>query len=99
MFGHDVLETLIDQQARNRDNLLSVWVHHPFPALVKVPTIPSFVAEHPETYGSIIELIFTPGVRGGFAFFHSRARVELAPEAFDMEQVFCNKTSAAGFPH
>ena len=32
--------TLIDQQARNRYNLLSVWVHHPFPALVKVPDYP-----------------------------------------------------------
>jgi hypothetical protein len=30
-------ETWIDQQARNRYNILSVWVHHPFPALVKVP--------------------------------------------------------------
>jgi hypothetical protein len=28
---------LIDQQARYRYNMLSVWVHHPFPALVKVP--------------------------------------------------------------
>jgi len=27
---------LIDQQARNRYNVLSVWVHHPFPALVKL---------------------------------------------------------------
>jgi hypothetical protein len=30
-------ETWLDHQARNRYNLLSVWVHHPFPALVKVP--------------------------------------------------------------
>jgi hypothetical protein len=30
-------ETWFDQQARNRYNVLSVWVHHPFPALVKVP--------------------------------------------------------------
>lgn len=30
-------EAWIDQQARNRYNVLSVWVHHPFPALVKVP--------------------------------------------------------------
>jgi hypothetical protein len=30
-------ETWIDEQARNRFNILSVWVHHPFPALVKVP--------------------------------------------------------------
>lgn len=29
-------KTLIDQQARSRYNLLSVWVHHPFPALVKL---------------------------------------------------------------
>ena len=30
-------EEFLDQQARNRYNVLSVWVHHPFPALVKVP--------------------------------------------------------------
>ncbi len=30
-------ESWLDQQARNRYNVLSVWVHHPFPALVKVP--------------------------------------------------------------
>ncbi len=30
-------ETWLDQQARNRYNVLSVWVHHPFPALVMVP--------------------------------------------------------------
>lgn len=30
-------EEWFDQQARNRYNVLSVWVHHPFPALVKVP--------------------------------------------------------------
>ena len=33
-------KTLIDQQARNRYNVLSVWVHHPFPALVKLPDYP-----------------------------------------------------------
>ncbi|MBE0654467.1 MAG: hypothetical protein IH594_11750 [Bacteroidales bacterium] len=33
-------EKLIDQQARNRYNVLSVWVHHPFPALVKLPDYP-----------------------------------------------------------
>ena len=31
---------LIDQQARNRYNVLSVWVHHPFPALVKLADYP-----------------------------------------------------------
>ena len=31
---------LIDQQARNRYNMLSVWVHHPFPALVKLSDYP-----------------------------------------------------------
>jgi hypothetical protein len=30
----------IDQQSRNRYNLLSVWVHHPFPALVQLPDYP-----------------------------------------------------------
>jgi hypothetical protein len=33
-------KSLIDQQARNRYNLLSVWVHHPFPALVKLADFP-----------------------------------------------------------
>jgi hypothetical protein len=33
-------KTLIDQQARNRYNVLSVWVHHPFPALVKLSDYP-----------------------------------------------------------
>lgn len=31
---------LIDQQARYRYNVLSVWVHHPFPALVKLAEYP-----------------------------------------------------------
>jgi hypothetical protein len=31
---------LIDHQARNRYNVLSVWLHHPFPALVKVDDYP-----------------------------------------------------------
>lgn len=31
---------LIDQQARYRYNMLSVWVHHPFPALVRVENYP-----------------------------------------------------------
>lgn len=33
-------KTWIDHQARNRYNVLSVWVHHPFPAIVKVPEYP-----------------------------------------------------------
>ena len=33
-------KTLIDQQARNRYNTLTVWVHHPFPALVKLEDYP-----------------------------------------------------------
>ena len=31
---------LIDQQARNRYNVITVWVHHPFPALVKLEDYP-----------------------------------------------------------
>lgn len=33
-------QKLIDQQARFRYNVLSVWVHHPFPALVKLADYP-----------------------------------------------------------
>ncbi len=45
--------TWIDQQARNRYNVLSVWVHHPFPALVKVPGY---------------EKASLPGIEGYFGF-------------------------------
>lgn len=34
-------KTLIDQQARYRYNVLSVWVHNPFPALVKLADYPN----------------------------------------------------------
>jgi hypothetical protein len=33
-------KTLIDEQTKNRYNVLTVWVHHPFPALVKVADYP-----------------------------------------------------------
>lgn len=33
-------KTWLDEQARNRYNVLSVWVQHPFPAIVKVPDYP-----------------------------------------------------------
>lgn len=33
-------KSLIDQQARNRYNTLTIWVHHPFPALVKLEDYP-----------------------------------------------------------
>jgi uncharacterized repeat protein (TIGR02543 family) len=33
-------KALIDQQARNRYNTLTIWVHHPFPALVKLEDYP-----------------------------------------------------------
>jgi hypothetical protein len=33
-------QRLIDQQTRHRYNVLSVWVHHPFPALVKLNDYP-----------------------------------------------------------
>ncbi len=50
-------KTLIDQQARNRYNLLSVWVHHPFPALVKVADYPNASLPNIQKYDdSIIEL-------------------------------------------
>ena len=50
-------KTLIDQQARNRYNLFSVWVHHPFPALVSVPDYPNASLPNIQRYdGSIINL-------------------------------------------
>ncbi len=50
-------KTLIDQQARNRYNLLSIWVHHPFPALVKVPDYPKASLPNIQKYdGSVINL-------------------------------------------
>lgn len=50
-------KTLIDQQARNRYNVLSIWVHHPFPALVRVPDYPNACLPNIQRYdGSIINL-------------------------------------------
>lgn len=50
-------KTLIDQQARNRYNLLSVWVHHPFPALVKVADYLKASLPNIQTYdGAIMNL-------------------------------------------
>ena len=50
-------KTLIDQQARNRYNVLSIWVHHPFPALVSVPDYPNACLPNIQKYdGSIINL-------------------------------------------
>jgi hypothetical protein len=45
---------LIDQQARNRYNLLSVWVHHPFPALVSLPDYPNATLPNIQKYDSSI---------------------------------------------
>ena len=53
----DFWKTLIDQQARNRYNVLSIWVHHPFPALVTVPDYPNASLPNIQRYdGSIINL-------------------------------------------
>ena len=50
-------KTLIDQQARNRYNVLSIWVHHPFPALVRVPDYPNACLPNIQRYdGSIMNL-------------------------------------------
>lgn len=42
---------LIDQQARHRYNVLSVWVHHPFPALVKLPDYPKACLDYIDGWG------------------------------------------------
>jgi hypothetical protein len=50
-------KTLIDQQARSRYNVLSIWVHHPFPALVSVADYPNACLPNIQKYdGSIINL-------------------------------------------
>ena len=56
----DFWKTLIDQQARNRYNVLSIWVHHPFPALVSVADYPNASLPNIQRYdGSIISLNHT----------------------------------------
>ncbi len=40
MWNLDFWEELIDNLARNRYNLISVWSLHPFPSLIKVPEYP-----------------------------------------------------------
>lgn len=48
-------KTLIDQQARNRYNVLSVWVHHPFPALVKLADYPKVCLPRIEGFDGFIK--------------------------------------------
>ncbi len=48
-------KTLIDQQARNRYNVLSVWVHHPFPALVKLPDYPKVSLQRIEGFDGFVK--------------------------------------------
>jgi hypothetical protein len=48
-------KTLIDQQARNRYNVLSIWVHHPFPALVKLPDYPDACLPNIEGFDGFVK--------------------------------------------
>ncbi len=48
-------KTLIDQQARNRYNVLSIWVHHPFPALVKLPEYPKACLPNIEGFDGFVK--------------------------------------------
>ena len=50
-------KTLIDQQARNRYNVLSVWVHHPFPALVNLPDYPKVSLTRIEAFDGFVKEI------------------------------------------
>ena len=47
--------TLIDHQARNRYNVLSVWVHHPFPALVSLPDYPKVCLPRIEGFDGFVK--------------------------------------------
>ncbi len=46
---------LIDQQARNRYNMLSVWVHHPFPSLVKLADYPKACLPNIEGFDGFVK--------------------------------------------
>ena len=48
-------KTLIDQQARNRYNMLSVWVHHPFPALVSLSDYPKVCLPRIEGFDGFVK--------------------------------------------
>ena len=48
-------KTLIDQQARYRYNVLSVWVHHPFPALVKLADYPKVSLPNIEGFDGFVK--------------------------------------------
>jgi hypothetical protein len=50
-------KTLVDQQARHRYNVLSVWVHHPFPALVKVSDYPKVCLPRIEGFDGFVREI------------------------------------------
>jgi hypothetical protein len=41
MWSHDFWREFLDDMARHRYNVLSLWSLHPFPSLVKVPEFPS----------------------------------------------------------
>lgn len=67
---------LIDQQARFRYNVLSVWVHHPFPALVKLADYPKACLPNIEGFdGFVKELNHEQRVefwRGVMKYAHER---------------------------
>ena len=89
-------KTLIDQQARNRYNVLSVWVHHPFPALVTLPDYPKvclpgiegfdgFVREmdHAQRVAFWREVMQYAHVRGmTFCFFNWNIHLEHAKDQY-----------------
>lgn len=50
-------QRLIDQQARHRYNVLSVWVHHPFPALVKLSDYPKVCLPRIEGFDGFVKEI------------------------------------------
>jgi hypothetical protein len=70
-------QTLIDQQARYRYNVLTVWTHHPFPALVKVDDYPNASLPHIEGFDGFVRTDLTHEKRVEFwrevmRYAHSR---------------------------
>jgi hypothetical protein len=70
-------KTLIDQQARYRYNVLTVWTHHPFPALVKLDEYPNASLPHIEGFDGFVRTDLTHEKRVEFwqevmRYAHSR---------------------------
>jgi hypothetical protein len=82
VWNMDFWKSWIDQQARNRYNLLSVWNHIPFPALVNVP----------EFEKSTID--YVQGIKGldGVSYFEDKSLTLDKRQQLERRDEVCEKT-------